>query len=934
MLRPTVQLDFATHLCIGRAPPVLIRIVGATGGDGAASAGSLGVSRQHTLRAAPGSDPSREQLSESASPRPISTLSSTFSPSTSTAPTLSRRHPREGFHEPYDVHDPVTTSLQPRQYFETLSRPSSSSGSTAQTLRRTPRLEEQAGRRQRSASVGAPESRSIRFAQYVQQAPQPSSDQEGSSTPRASAQPSAHAPEHTASGVSLRPHRALRVSRRTHSAILYALEEAIRAPFPFTPDLVEENASMSDLAGGGASAAGANGRASNGGARTAAGPVPVPQYPVTGVRGPRDIMRERQAREARRKAESEAREKEKEEEEQRRAHEARRRSAEKAAAATGIAGAAASGAEGHTARRPSVAAAARVPEPTIPSGAGGPTTSSARPRGASVSQPQARPIPPQQPNAAASSQQRPTQTRQASGGGPTSQSQPGPSAAPLSSHPTQPAASNGASQQRNPTVSSFPHAFERWEQLSSHWEGLTSYWIRRLEQNSDEVRREPLAQQMSRQITDLSAAGANLFHAVVELQRLRASSERKFQRWFFETRADQEKAQEVQGELESKLRVERQAHAEAVQSAARMEKEKATADKMVAEMRRELQISKEEARRAWEELGRREQEERERTVSLKEGQPTLVGGVQVVPMIPGASRHGSTNRPPTREGPYSSGPGPAAMGGMGTREEMGQSPVRGEQAYDPYDPDVRSTTETDPFTEGERDLRSPPLHQEPDTSAFPPGAYPSGATPTGPRAADPDSPTRDVTTPRAQGTYLHYSQAPPESSSAAPFYQQHDTSLQGVEPTRGSEADDRSFIQSPEDTFSEEEYEYDASGEVRRDAQGRPIVYQRGLRSEGSDEYDVREQLEHEQALGHQYPGASGAPYGQGMMGTAGPSGGYGTTFDDPVDYSGEGYGSGPGWEAVPRHHHPTRLSDVLEEEDERSRTSPSRASQTSRGPY
>jgi hypothetical protein len=48
-----------------------------------------------------------------------------------------------------------------------------------------------------------------------------------------------------------------------------------------------------------------------------------------------------------------------------------------------------------------------------------------------------------------------------------------------------------------------------------------------------------------------------------------------------------------------------------------------------------------------------------------------------------------------------------------------------------------------------------------------------------------------------------------------------------------------------------------------------------------------------------------------------------------PVDYSGAGYG---GWDSVtPRHRHPTRLSDVLEE-DELSRTSPSRASQASRG--
>ena len=110
--------------------------------------------------------------------------------------------------------------------------------------------------------------------------------------------------------------------------------------------------------------------------------------------------------------------------------------------------------------------------------------------------------------------------------------------------------------------SSFPHAFERWETLSSHWEGLTSFWIRRLQENSEQLKHQPFAEQMKRQITDLSAAGANLFHAVVELQRLRASSERKFQRWFFETKAEQERAREVQGELERLLRVEREGKAD------------------------------------------------------------------------------------------------------------------------------------------------------------------------------------------------------------------------------------------------------------------------------------------------------------------------------------------------------------------------------------
>lgn len=219
--------------------------------------------------------------------------------------------------------------------------------------------------------------------------------------------------------------------------------------------------------------------------------------------------------------------------------------------------------------------------------------------------------------------------------------------------------SAGGSQQRSTNTSSFPHAFERWETLSSHWEGLTSFWIRRLEQNKEDLDRDPVNQQMARQVTDLSAAGANLFHAVVELQRLRASSERKFQRWFFETRAEQERFRENQGKFDESLREERQAREAATEELARLRNEKSSvyserrlADMRVKEMTRELSIAKDEARRAWEELGRREQEERDRTASLKAGEPTLVGGVQVVPMIQGASRQGSTaNRPSTREGP-------------------------------------------------------------------------------------------------------------------------------------------------------------------------------------------------------------------------------------------------------------------------------------------
>lgn len=52
--------------------------------------------------------------------------------------------------------------------------------------------------------------------------------------------------------------------------------------------------------------------------------------------------------------------------------------------------------------------------------------------------------------------------------------------------------------------------------------------------------------------------------------------------------------------------------------------------------------------------------------------------------------------------------------------------------------------------------------------------------------------------------------------------------------------------------------------------------------------------------------------------------------YSSAPDYSGAGYSSG--WDQaeqqLPRHHHPTRLSDVIEE-DERSRTSASQISRT-----
>lgn len=327
------------------------------------------------------------------------------------------------------------------------------------------------------------------------------------------------------------------------------------------------------------------------------------------IRGPRAIMRDRQEREAR-KAEQERRE---QEDRQQQLQEARRREQERQTAAQYAAGAAPpSGVPGQ--RRQTSADHGRSSRTTQPSTtqAGAGTVPPLRPRGNTAGE--------------AYGHAHPTTGE--------------------SSHPT-------ATQS---TRNTFPHAFERWEALSAHWEGLTSFWIRKLEQNSAELERDPVSTQLSRQVTDLSAAGANLFHAVVELQRLRASSERKFQRWFFETRSEIEKLQEQNGLLQQSL--ERTKNIRDEEEDLRRERENSRLQKQLSDMKKELSISKEEARRAWDELGRREQEERDRVGNLQSGLPVVIGGVQVVPMTQSVpSRQGSQREPPRSEYPeYSQAP--------------------------------------------------------------------------------------------------------------------------------------------------------------------------------------------------------------------------------------------------------------------------------------
>ncbi|CAF3496838.1 unnamed protein product, partial [Fusarium graminearum] len=624
----------------------------------------------------------------------------------------------------------------------------------------------------RSTQTQAPRPRR-RLSQDLTEDPDEVSSERPLSPPRRALSVPAHYPE---------PHPVLRISKHTHSAILFALEEALRNPNPFTPDLEEESASMADLMASGGIPPPSNGKPAAPPFRP--GSAPGQSGSPSGIRGPRMIMQERAAREARQRAEAEAQQRERAEQEARILEQARR-AEEQRRSASGIAGGQGIDTEARQSMNPQRQAQTA------------PDNTSTRPRANTTGQtPQGR------ASRSGTTNQPPPQTFT----GPAPGTQPNFTAQGAESGNQ---GGTGGSKPRN----SFPHAFERWETLSAHWEGLTSYWIRKLEQNKDEMNRDPLNQQLARQVTDLSAAGANLFHAVVELQRLRASSERKFQRWFFETRGELERAQEVNAMLEAALDQERQGRANAIRDAVENERGTSKAQKQLAEMRKELSISKEEARRAWEELGRREQEERDRTLSLQSGQPTIVGGVQVVPMTQGGPRHHSSRAQGAYQTEYGSG----------------------------YPPETTSS----------------PQHQ------------------------------------------------PPATGSGNQYRQQG--------------------LQAPmsESGYSEGEYVIDANGNFLLDAQGNKIPFAAPPSTYSGSDGEAEEYATPATTVPpsgkHDSPSTS---TGEG----SGGNGGQWTTGTqlEPQDYTGQGYGT-PGWETVPRHHHPTRLSDVMEEEDERSRASTSR---------
>jgi hypothetical protein len=685
---------------------------------------------------------------------------------------------------------------------------------------------------------------------------------------------------------------------------------------------------MADLLGGA-------GRASNGGAR-APGPVPVGEGSGPQIRTPTDIMRRRRERE----------------------EAARQQQAQVAASAQQARPSA--GGQSSPTGRPAAAGVASQSPPLPPAAASSSRRQSAHAAAAAGRSPpsQQYSASPDTPGEAAAGALPVSDAADPSAAGKQranrqSQGQPRPvnprtDAGPTSQPPRQSAASSTAGPSARPAgassspgnASTFPHAFERWETMSSHWEGLTSYWIRRLEQNTQELRRDPLLQQLSRQVTDLSQAGANLFHAVIELQRLRASSERKFSRWFYETRKDLERHQEIEAQLQAQLQAERLARASEITRMENLLNEhdsiKLKYTKLLNDKERELEISRGEARRAWEELGRAAAEERDRTTALKDGQAISVGGIQVVPTTHHVHREHSIGGPSAAEmaardtGSY---PPPPLHGISDTNMDDGQQP---------------SPSNTDPFAES--NIGQSMMQHPPTTNGV---HHPSSTQPT----------SLPSTFYQHPSTLLHQEQQQAHPHHPSHHHRGHHPQHHPVHqapvtsaPTLSSQASDGLSWHPSEDATSENDddpYEYDEQGVLRRDEFGQPIVHRRGhFASDDDDQVDIAEEIERERVMRAQqhYGGhlaASGVNYPTVPVSTtskilpslavSSPSAGVSAasigaafaadspsyTTAPPADYEGAGYD----WQPAAAGPYPATsgrpLSDVVEvDEDQRSRVS------------
>jgi hypothetical protein len=122
-------------------------------------------------------------------------------------------------------------------------------------------------------------------------------------------------------------------------------------------------------------------------------------------------------------------------------------------------------------------------------------------------------------------------------------------------------------------------------------------------------------------------------------------------------------------------------------------------------------------------------------------------------------------------------------------------------------------------------------------------------------------------------------------------------------PSPVSYATDPNVRPQTTSTQSSDQWELDEDGNVIIDEHGDPVIAttasRRRRRGQNQGEEGYESQGDREQWSS--YPSYDGIEYGD----SSGAGG-----------YTSGGVGIGSGWEAIPRHHHPTRLSDVLEEEE------------------
>ncbi|KAK9476216.1 hypothetical protein V1514DRAFT_197650 [Lipomyces japonicus] len=150
-----------------------------------------------------------------------------------------------------------------------------------------------------------------------------------------------------------------------------------------------------------------------------------------------------------------------------------------------------------------------------------------------------------------------------------------------------------------------------WDAICADVEGISGYWIQRLNAHETNITKKPRAAQLNTMVEGLTTTGMALLTAVVELQKRRAETNAKYAEWYEDYSQERARMAQLAQDMDEEMDHERGLRADLITQLEQATEAEANQRWMLEESRRELQAARLECRRAWAEVARLEEQQRQ-----------------------------------------------------------------------------------------------------------------------------------------------------------------------------------------------------------------------------------------------------------------------------------------------------------------------------------